>query len=96
MGKGDKKTRRGKIVKGSYGVLRKRKKSPGASSPGPTGSRKEKDVSKPQKPAAESKPAKGEEKVNEVKKPAAKKVSKTDKPKKTTTTRKEKPSEKSE
>ena len=27
MGKGDKKTRRGKIVKGSYGVLRPRKKS---------------------------------------------------------------------
>jgi len=29
MGKGDKKTRRGKIVRGSYGVLRPRKKKPG-------------------------------------------------------------------
>jgi ribosomal small subunit protein bTHX len=27
MGKGDRKTRRGKIIKGSYGVLRTRKKS---------------------------------------------------------------------
>jgi ribosomal small subunit protein bTHX len=27
MGKGDKKTRRGKIIKGSYGVLRRKKKT---------------------------------------------------------------------
>ena len=31
MGKGDKKTRRGKLFSGSYGVLRPRKKKPGFS-----------------------------------------------------------------
>ncbi|MEE4114690.1 MAG: 30S ribosomal protein THX [Marinilabiliaceae bacterium] len=30
MGKGDKKTKRGKIIKGSYGVRRRKKKADGA------------------------------------------------------------------
>jgi ribosomal small subunit protein bTHX len=33
MGKGDKKTRRGKIIKGSYGVIRPRKKDKNKTTP---------------------------------------------------------------
>lgn len=33
MGKGDKKTRRGKIIRGSYGVRRRRKDNPAAEIP---------------------------------------------------------------
>ncbi len=33
MGKGDKKTKKGKIAMGSYGVIRKRKKSMGTTAP---------------------------------------------------------------
>jgi 30S ribosomal protein S31 len=35
MGKGDRKTKRGKITKGTYGVLRPRKKNKEASGPNP-------------------------------------------------------------
>jgi ribosomal small subunit protein bTHX len=61
MGKGDKKTRRGKIIKGSYGVLRPKKKA------------LPKLVSKPKKETPVKVVAEAVEKA--VKKPAAKKTS---------------------
>lgn len=65
MGKGDKKSKRGKIIMGSYGVSRKRKVS------GATSIAEAKEAKAAKKPAekkvAEKKPA--------AKKPAAKKAS---------------------
>jgi len=52
MGKGDKKTRRGKLFSGSYGVLRPRKRSRAFSVVSTT----KKAVSEPEKPKASPKP----------------------------------------
>jgi len=63
MGKGDKKTKRGKIIKGSYGVRRPKKKNGGFV-------QKEKPIAK------KAEVAKTEEKIEDIpkKKPAAKKT----------------------
>lgn len=53
MGKGDKKTRKGKLFSGSYGILRPRKRRPDFSVVGTT----KKAAPEPKKPKTESKPA---------------------------------------
>lgn len=73
MGKGDRKTRKGKISIGSYGNLRKRKKSSGQ----PVVAKKEESV---EKPAAKKTTAKKEttaKKATAAKKTTAKKTTKT-------------------
>lgn len=65
MGKGDKKTRRGKIVRGSFGVLRKRKKKSAGNVHGPEKPKKEIKALKPEKAAKAEKP----EKAAKVEKP---------------------------
>ncbi|MCB0400954.1 MAG: 30S ribosomal protein THX [Flavobacteriales bacterium] len=57
MGKGDKKTRRGKVVSGTYGVTRKRKKK----------------SSYPATPKKKAAPAKASEAKESAEKPATKK-----------------------
>lgn len=91
MGKGDKKTRRGKIIRGSYGVLRKRKKA-ATNAPGPGKPVKEKSSVESAKPAKETKaPRVKVEKTTETKK-----ADKTDKVKKVAADKKSKPDEKAE
>lgn len=91
MGKGDKKTRRGKIIRGSYGVLRKRKKA-ATNAPGPGKPVKEKSTVETPKPAKETKATR----VKEEKTTETKKAEKTDKVKKGTAEKKSKPGEKVE
>jgi len=94
MGKGDKKTRRGKIVKGSYGVLRqKKKKKQGVGARVQDSPAKEKSTVAKAKPAAASKTSRVASKAKEVKAAGASKAEKTVKTKKSTTVKKEKPAE---
>jgi 30S ribosomal protein S31 len=74
MGKGDKKSKRGKITIGSYGVSRKRKKSSGiaATPKKEAAAATEAPAEKPVKKA----PAKAAAKPAAEKKPAAKKAAK--------------------
>ena len=90
MGKGDKKSRRGKIIRGTYGVLRKRKKKEGVAPPLPkdeikktaevteTKSSSEKTTPKTVKPKPAAKPAAraAAKKSDEEKKPVAAKTAK--------------------
>jgi len=77
MGKGDKKTKKGKIAQGSYGVTRKRKKStPIVASAKPkakVATKKAEEKAETVKPAAK-KTATAEKKPAAAKKPAAKKT----------------------
>jgi 30S ribosomal protein S31 len=95
MGKGDKKTRRGKIIRGSYGVRRRRKDNPAEELP--------KQIVKPAAVKAEvepkAKPAKPVPKKTPAAKPAAEKkapVSKTAAEKKPTAKPKKKAAPKKE
>ena len=76
MGKGDKKTKKGKISQGSYGVTRKRKKStPIVASAKPKAKvapKKTEEKAETVKPAAKKAPAK--KAATAEKKPAAKKA----------------------
>jgi len=67
MGKGDKKTRRGKITRGSYGILRKRKKGSAINAPGPDKSKKGKSAVKDASPAKETKATKETKVAKEIK-----------------------------
>ena len=67
MGKGDKKTRRGKIISGTYGVLRPRKKKSAFTAPVKTSKLKEpKQVEEKAKVEKVEKPQPVEEVVKEV------------------------------
>jgi len=73
MGKGDKKSRRGKISMGSYGKTRKRKTGPGIAAITEAKEAKEKAAPKP-KAKAETAEAPAEKKKAAPKKAAAKKA----------------------
>jgi ribosomal small subunit protein bTHX len=86
MGKGDKKSKRGKIIMGSTGVSRQKKRKPAYVPPKPKAT-----VSKPKKEDTEViEVAVPEKKTTTAKKPAAKKTTakKTTAAKKTTTAKK--------
>ena len=81
MGKGDKKTKKGKISQGSYGVTRKRKKPTpvvASAKPKKVAPKKAEEKAETVKPAAKKAPAKktatAEKKPAAAKKPAAKKT----------------------
>ena len=83
MGKGYKKTKKGKSARGSYGVTRQRKKSKGTAAPKKAGAKKatapkvEKTEAAPKKVAAKKVAAPAVEKTEAApKKAAAKKVAK--------------------
>lgn len=75
MGKGDKKSKRGKITIGSYGVRRKRKKSSGIAAV-PKKAATATAAEAPEEKPAKKAPAKAAAKPAAEKKPAAKKAAK--------------------
>jgi 30S ribosomal protein S31 len=78
MGKGDKKTKRGKIIKGSYGVLRPKKKKSGAEAKATEKPKKVVKAEEDKKPPLKKAPAK---KASTAKKTTPKAEVKKDEPK---------------
>lgn len=76
MGKGDKKSKRGKIIMGSYGISRKRKKSSGFAATPAKAVAEVAPEEKAEKPVKKAAPKAASEKPAAEKKPAAKKAAK--------------------